>query len=201
MLDFISRAGGASSGSGRSAWRASPWSDGSGCVQGAEPGEPRPRETAVIQVFLEGGRRTSTRTTRSPTGAAEFRGEFRAIATNVPGDRLCELLPRQARVMDKMAIVRSLHHTSSDHGGDALDHDRVPRRGVPANERAAERRGDRRASCRGPNAGACRLMSGFRAAPAFGQGAYLGPGVQPVLARRRPRRGCPGPEPRPRRGA
>jgi hypothetical protein len=33
----------------------------------------------------------------------------------VPGIQICELMPRQAQVMDKLAIVRSLHHTTGDH--------------------------------------------------------------------------------------
>jgi hypothetical protein len=33
----------------------------------------------------------------------------------VPGIQICDLLPRQARVMDRLAIVRSMHHTTGDH--------------------------------------------------------------------------------------
>src|SRR5262249_42441223 len=39
---------------------------------------------------------------------AEIRGEFKPIATNVPGIQICELLPRTAAIVDKLAIVRSL---------------------------------------------------------------------------------------------
>src|SRR5262245_64966238 len=35
--------------------------------------------------------------------------------TKVPGIEICSLMPRQAKVMDKLAIVRSLTHTTADH--------------------------------------------------------------------------------------
>ncbi len=43
-----------------------------------------------------------------PDAPAEIRGEFRPIATNVPGIEICELMPRQAEIMDKLAIVRGI---------------------------------------------------------------------------------------------
>ena len=43
-----------------------------------------------------------------PDAAAEFRGEFNPIATNVPGVRICELFPGQARMWDKLACIRSI---------------------------------------------------------------------------------------------
>src|SRR5262249_6380533 len=33
----------------------------------------------------------------------------------VPGIQVCELLPRQAKLMDRLAIVRSLHHATDEH--------------------------------------------------------------------------------------
>src|SRR5262249_8817689 len=46
---------------------------------------------------------------------AEVRGEFKTVATSVPGLRVCEHLPRLARVMHKVALVRSLHHAARLH--------------------------------------------------------------------------------------
>ena len=46
---------------------------------------------------------------------AEIRGEFKPIATSVPGLNICEHLPRMARVMDRVALVRSVHHTATLH--------------------------------------------------------------------------------------
>lgn len=38
----------------------------------------------------------------------EYRGEFRPIPTNVPGIQICEHMPLQARMMDKLAVIRSI---------------------------------------------------------------------------------------------
>jgi len=51
-----------------------------------------------------------------PDAPAEFRGEFKPIATNVPGIQICEHLPRTAGQMDKFSLIRSFRHHNSDHG-------------------------------------------------------------------------------------
>jgi uncharacterized protein (DUF1501 family) len=50
-----------------------------------------------------------------PDAADNIRGEFAPIATSVPGIQVTELLPRMARRMDKLAIVRSVHHRHGSH--------------------------------------------------------------------------------------
>ena len=42
-------------------------------------------------------------------------GEFRPIATNVPGIQICEHLPRLAQHMDKLAVVRGMSTSEADH--------------------------------------------------------------------------------------
>jgi hypothetical protein len=51
-----------------------------------------------------------------PNAPAEIRGEFKPISTNVNGIQIGEHLPHQAKVMDKLAIVRSAYHTNAGHG-------------------------------------------------------------------------------------
>ena len=51
-----------------------------------------------------------------PDAPSEYRGEFRPIATVVPGIRIGEHMPRLAQHTDKLAIIRSMHHRSSAHG-------------------------------------------------------------------------------------
>jgi hypothetical protein len=50
-----------------------------------------------------------------PEATDTVRGEFKPIATNVPGIQVSELMPRIAERVDKLAIVRSVHHTQSSH--------------------------------------------------------------------------------------
>ncbi|MCU0876681.1 MAG: DUF1501 domain-containing protein [Pirellulaceae bacterium] len=47
-----------------------------------------------------------------PTG-----GLFREISTNVPGTRVCELMPTIAQNMDKLAVIRSMRTSQVDHPG------------------------------------------------------------------------------------
>jgi Protein of unknown function (DUF1501) len=63
---------------------------------------------AVIMVYLTGGLSHQDTFDLKPNAPAEVRGEFKPIATNVPGVEIGELLPKMARVMDKVAVIRSL---------------------------------------------------------------------------------------------
>jgi hypothetical protein len=71
---------------------------------------------AVILVWQAGGPSHLDMYDLKPDAPAEFRGEFRPIATNVAGVDISEHLPLQARIMDKLAIVRSGCHTNAGHG-------------------------------------------------------------------------------------
>ena len=72
-------------------------------------------DTAVIQIWLGGGPSHLDMYDLKPEAPAEYRGEFRPIATCVPGLEICELLPLSARMMDRLSVIRSLHHTTSEH--------------------------------------------------------------------------------------
>jgi len=50
-----------------------------------------------------------------PDAPAEVRGEFRPIATNVPGIAISEHFPALARRAHQLAIVRSVHHADVNH--------------------------------------------------------------------------------------
>jgi hypothetical protein len=81
----------------------------------SEAGQPV-KHKAVILVWLAGGPSHIDMYDMKPQAPAEFRGEFRPIPTNVPGVEICEHLPMQAKIMDKLAIVRSACHTNAGHG-------------------------------------------------------------------------------------
>src|SRR5579863_998734 len=78
----------------------------------AEPAPPR----RMILLWLWGGPSQLDTFDLKPAAPLEYRGPYTPIATNVPGIEICELLPRLARCADKFAIIRSLRHSTNDHG-------------------------------------------------------------------------------------
>src|SRR5262249_57252122 len=50
-----------------------------------------------------------------PDAPVEYRGEFKPIRTNDPGMDICELMPLQAKIADKFAIVRSMRFQQQGH--------------------------------------------------------------------------------------
>jgi len=76
---------------------------------------PAPKAKSVIVLFLSGGPAHQDMWDLKPDAPEEIRGTFRPIDTNVAGIRVCEHMPRMARIADKYAIVRSVHHAESAH--------------------------------------------------------------------------------------
>jgi hypothetical protein len=81
----------------------------------AASGRPT-KDTAVILFFMGGGPSHIDTYDPKPDAPVEVRGEFKPVPTSVPGIQLSEHLPRQARVMDKLAVVRSVTHSNAGHG-------------------------------------------------------------------------------------
>lgn len=79
----------------------------------AAPGAASPK--AVILVCLPGGPSHLDMYDMKPGAPSEYRGEFDPIATNVPGFDVCEHLPLQAQIADKLAVVRNLTFSQPDH--------------------------------------------------------------------------------------
>ncbi len=77
--------------------------------------EPSPVKSVVL-LWLWGGPSHLDTFDMKPNAPLEYRGPFEPIATRVPGLNFCELLPGLSRVADKLAVIRSMHHTSNDHG-------------------------------------------------------------------------------------
>lgn len=63
-----------------------------------------------ITIFLVGSPGQHDTWDMKPEAPAEIRGKFKPIDTNVPGIQICEHFPLMARMMDKVALIRSLHH-------------------------------------------------------------------------------------------
>src|SRR5262245_44440142 len=80
------------------------------------PREARPgKAKSVIVLYLLGGAATQDMYDLKPSAPAGVRSEFKPIATNVPGIQVCEHLPRTARWMHKIGLVRSLNHKAGCH--------------------------------------------------------------------------------------
>ena len=69
----------------------------------------------MILVFLTGGASQLDLFDMKPDAPAEIRGDFRPIATKVPGVPICEHLPRLAARFDQWALIRTLSHGDNSH--------------------------------------------------------------------------------------
>ena len=72
-------------------------------------------DTSVILVWLPGGPSHMETYDLKPDAPSAYRGEFRPIATTVPGLDLCEHLPRHARCADKFTVIRSIVDSMGQH--------------------------------------------------------------------------------------
>jgi hypothetical protein len=73
------------------------------------------RIRSCILIFYYGGPSHLDMFDLKPHAPAEVRGEFKSIATSVPGLRISEHLPGTARVMHRLALIRSMHHAMRNH--------------------------------------------------------------------------------------
>jgi uncharacterized protein (DUF1501 family) len=69
-----------------------------------------PADVNCILLFLVGGPGQLDTWDLKPDAPDSVRGPFRPIRTNVPGIEICEHFPLMARMADRYALVRSVHH-------------------------------------------------------------------------------------------
>ncbi len=84
-------------------------------LQAESAGNVRRSHKAIIMIYLPGGPPHQDMFDLKLDAPSEIRGEFRPMATNVPGVQICEHLPRIARLTDKLAIIRSVADAVDDH--------------------------------------------------------------------------------------
>lgn len=75
----------------------------------------KPTAKSVILLYQWGGPSHLETFDMKPDGPAESRGEFKPVASSLDGMQVCELLPRFAKVMDKVTVVRSMTHRFKNH--------------------------------------------------------------------------------------
>lgn len=150
-----------------------------GRAQAAEQGRA-PRKTAVIFIELNGGPSHMETYDPKPEAPAEYRGLYGAVPTNVPGVQLSDRMPQQARVMDKLAIVRSIEHDSSSHRSRHMT-----QTGYYLQNRTRENEmpsiGSIAAKVRGANAEGLPPYVGVDRPITYADAAYLGGGYNPFV--------------------
>ena len=80
------------------------------------PGQPSTPPTSCILFWLDGGPSHIETFDPKPDAPAEIRGEFKPIATRVPGMFFSENMTRLAAISNKLTIVRSVRHDQNNHG-------------------------------------------------------------------------------------
>jgi Protein of unknown function (DUF1501) len=68
-----------------------------------------------ILIWLAGGPSHLDTFDPKPDAAVDVRGEFKPIATSVPGVKISEVFPNLARVMDRVTLIRSMTSPEADH--------------------------------------------------------------------------------------
>src|SRR3990172_3282757 len=81
----------------------------------AAPHDGAKRPASVILIWLSGGPSHLDMWDMKPEAPVEVRGPFRPISTSVPGVQICEHLPKQAAMMEKFSILRSMDASASNH--------------------------------------------------------------------------------------
>src|SRR5262245_23982907 len=74
------------------------------------------RHKSCILLWMDGGPSNIDTFDPKPDALAEFRGEFKAIGTSVPGIQICERFPKLAGLMQHAAILRGMSTEEADHG-------------------------------------------------------------------------------------
>src|SRR5438445_8910385 len=86
--------------------RAEEWVKGKG---------PRPRARSVVFLYQFGGPSHLDMFDMKPAAPEGIRGPHRPMSTSADGIQINDRLPRLAKVMDKVTLVRSMHHTMKNH--------------------------------------------------------------------------------------
>ena len=78
-------------------------------------GVAMPSNKSVILLWMTGGPSHIDTWDPKPDAPRGIRGPFETIGTKIPGVRICEHLPRQAAMLDKMTLIRSVVCKGSSH--------------------------------------------------------------------------------------
>ena len=103
----------------------------------AEPTKSGSRKSLIV-FWTDGGISQQDTWDIKPEAPSEYRGMYQPIGTRVPGIQFSEKIPHQAGVMDRLSIVRSVHHENGIHApsshwmqtgyyfGSVAEHKKIP---------------------------------------------------------------------------
>ncbi len=91
----------------------------------------RSSHKSVILIYLVGGPPHQDMFDLKPNAPKEVAGPWKPTATNVTGVQICEALPRLARIMDKLVVIRSLVGNQADHNAIQVYNGHNPRKPTP----------------------------------------------------------------------
>ena len=80
-----------------------------------EPQRIKPRAKSVIFLFQWGGPSHVDMFDMKPDAPEGIRGPYKPMSSKAHGIQVSEKLPRMAQVMDKVTLIRSMHHTMKNH--------------------------------------------------------------------------------------
>ena len=143
---------------------------------GADPSRSQPQARNCILIWLAGGPSHIDTLDPKPDAPADVRGEFKPIATTVPGLNISEVYPNLAKIMDRMTLVRSMTSPEADHDR-ASHHLLTGYRPSPALVYPSH--GSAVAKFRGAKRGLLPPYIAIPDGPAFASSGYLTPAYDP----------------------
>lgn len=78
--------------------------------------KPAAKAKGCILIWMDGGPTHFETFDPKPDAPEEYRGEFKAIPTAVPGVHFSEHMTRLAKSLNKYAMIRSIRHDQGNHG-------------------------------------------------------------------------------------
>ncbi|HWG43887.1 MAG TPA: DUF1501 domain-containing protein [Gemmataceae bacterium] len=147
-------------------------------LRAAQPAAAK-RKKSVILIWQAGGPSHIDMYDLKPNAPAEVRGEFKPISTNVPGIQIGEHLPNQAKLFDKLSVVRSAFHTNAGHGMGSQWMQTGYQATIEVNDNIYPSTGSVVAKMNGPNDPGLPAYVNLPRQVSFGKAAYLGASYNP----------------------
>jgi hypothetical protein len=145
----------------------------------ARAAQPGATKKSVILIWQAGGPSHIDMYDLKPNAPSEVRGEFKPIPTNVTGIQIGEHLPNQAKIFDKLSVVRSAYHSNAGHGMGSQWMQTGYQATIEVNDNIYPSTGSVVAKMKGPNDPGLPAYVNLPNQVPFGKAAYLGASFNP----------------------